>query len=72
MTVRGQHERGVAYVGTAGAISDFTWAAGLEPMLSSFSRMVFSWEMILRVAIMGWMGDGWVGMSCRWRGESGN
>ncbi len=43
-------------------MSDFTWAAGLEPMLSSFSRIVFSWEMILRVAMMGWMDDREVGM----------
>ena len=63
MIVRGRHKNGVAYVGTAGAMSDFTWAAGLEPMLSSFSRIVFSWEMILRVAMMGWMDGGWVGMS---------
>jgi len=41
----------VAYVGTAGEMFDFSPAAGLEPMLSSFSRIVFSWEMILRVAM---------------------
>ncbi len=33
-------------------MSDLTSAAGLEPMVSSFSRRVFSWEMILRVAMM--------------------
>lgn len=49
---------GSAHVGTAGAILDFSSAAGLEPMLSSFSRRVFSWEMIRRVAMMrmGWVG----------------
>lgn len=31
---------------------DFSFAAGLEPILSSFSRSVFSDEMILRVAIV--------------------
>jgi hypothetical protein len=54
-----QSKGGAAYVGTAGAMSDLTLAAGLEPMLSSFSRRVFSWEMILRVAMM----DGCVGDS---------
>jgi hypothetical protein len=43
-----------AYVGTAGAMLDFSFAAGLEPIESSFSRRVFSWETILRVAMMGW------------------
>lgn len=41
-----------AYAGTAGAMLDFSLAAGLEPIRSSFSRRVFSWEMILRVAIL--------------------
>jgi hypothetical protein len=40
-------------VGTAGAMFDFSCAAGLEPIVSSFSRRVFSWEMILRVAMVG-------------------
>lgn len=39
-------------VGTAGAMLDCWSAAGLEPTVSSFSRMVFSSEMILRVAIL--------------------
>lgn len=41
-----------SHVGTAGAMLDFSCAAGLEPMVSSFSRRFFSWEMILRVAIV--------------------
>lgn len=40
------------YVGTAGEMLDFSPAAGLAPMLSSFSRMDFSVETILRVAMM--------------------
>lgn len=40
-----------AYVGTAGATLDRSLAAGLEPIESSFSRIVFSVETILRVAI---------------------
>ena len=40
------------YVGTAGVMLDFSFAAGLEPILSSFSRRDFSSEMILRVAIL--------------------
>ena len=39
-------------MGTAGAMFDFSCAAGLEPIVSSFSRRVFSWEMILRVAMV--------------------
>jgi hypothetical protein len=39
------------YVGTAGEMLDFSLAAGLEPMLSSFSKMDFSVETILRVAM---------------------
>lgn len=39
-------------MGTAGAMLDCWSAAGLEPTVSSFSRMVFSSEMILRVAIL--------------------
>jgi hypothetical protein len=35
---------------------DFSFAAGLEPIVSSFSRRVFSWEIILRVAMVK---DGW-------------
>lgn len=31
-----------SHVGTAGAMLDFSCAAGLEPMVSSFSRRVFS------------------------------
>lgn len=42
---------GGTHVGTAGVILDFSFAAGLEPIRSSFSRRVFSDEMILRVAI---------------------
>jgi hypothetical protein len=41
-----------SHVGTAGAMFDFSCAAGLEPIVSSFSRRVFSWEMILRVAMV--------------------
>lgn len=41
-----------SHVGTAGAMLDFSCAAGLEPMLSSFSRSVFSWGTILRVAMV--------------------
>ena len=43
---------GEAYAGTAGVMLDFSLAAGLEPIRSSFSRRVFSWDMILRVAIL--------------------
>lgn len=43
---------GGLYVGTAGLMSDFWLAAGLEPVGSSWSRMVFSVEMILREAIL--------------------
>lgn len=50
-------------MGTAGAMLDFSFAAGLAPMLSSFSRRVFSWEMILRVA----MDDGVDGRGVRSR-----
>ncbi len=38
-------------MGTAGDMLDFSPAAGLAPMLSSFSRSVFSVEMIRRVAM---------------------
>jgi len=41
-----------AYAGTAGEMLDFSPAAGLEPIRSSFSSSDFS-EMILRVAIAG-------------------
>jgi hypothetical protein len=41
-----------SHVGTAGAMFDFSCAAGLEPIVSSFSRRVFSWEMILRVSMV--------------------
>jgi hypothetical protein len=51
--VGGTGGAGEAYVGTAGEMLDFSPAAGLEPMRSSFSRRDFSWEMILRVAIVG-------------------
>lgn len=44
--------KGASYAGTAGVMLDFSFAAGLEPILSSFSRRVFSWEMILRVAMV--------------------
>lgn len=45
-------------MGTAGAMLDCWSAAGLEPTVSSLSRMVFSSEMILRVAILtGWKGE---------------
>ena len=40
------------YVGTAGVMLDFSDAAGLALILSSFSRRDFSSEMILRVAIV--------------------
>lgn len=47
----GQRREGNAenntYMGTAGAILDCVPAAGLAPTMSSFSRMVFSPEMIL-------------------------
>jgi hypothetical protein len=50
-----ENEDGVkAYAGTAGVMLDFSLAAGLEPIRSSFSRRVFSWEIILRVAILVW------------------
>lgn len=47
-----ENERGTAYAGTAGVMLDFSLADGLKPIRSSFSRRVFSWEMILRVAIL--------------------
>lgn len=40
------------YMGTAGAMLDCVPAAGLAPTMSSFSRMVFSPEMILWVAMV--------------------
>ena len=40
-----------SYVGTAGDMFDFSLAAGLEPMLSSFSRIVFSDATMRRVAM---------------------
>lgn len=57
----------ITHSGTAGLMSDFWLAAGLAPTWSSWSRMVFSVEMILRVAIIGkkvpqdggWRGMGW-------------
>jgi hypothetical protein len=39
------------YVGTAGAMLDFSLAAGLAPIESSFSKIVFSDATILLVAI---------------------
>lgn len=42
---------GGTHVGTAGVMFDFSLAAGLAPTVSSLSRMVFSLEMIRRVAI---------------------
>lgn len=49
---------GGAYMGTAGAMLDFVPAAGLAPTMSSFSRMVFSPEMILWVAMLLTWGGG--------------
>lgn len=50
---RGKWETGHnTYVGTAGAMLDCVPAAGLAPTMSSFSRMVFSPEMILWVAMV--------------------
>lgn len=49
--VRGGVASSFTHVGTAGLMSDFWLAAGLLPTVSSLSRMVFSVEMILRVAI---------------------
>ena len=40
-----RHEE--AYVGTAGAMLDFSEALGVVSFLSSFSRNVFSFEIIL-------------------------
>ena len=40
-------------MGTAGEMLDLPPAARLEPIPSSLSRIVFSWDMILRVAIGG-------------------
>lgn len=39
-------------MGTAGAMFDRSFAGGLAPMVSSFSRMDFSVATILRVAMM--------------------
>lgn len=41
-----------AYAGTAGAMFDCWLAAGLAPTASSFSRIVFSDDMILREDIL--------------------
>lgn len=43
---------GASHVGTAGLISDCWLAGGLAPTKSSLSRMVFSVDIILRVAIL--------------------
>jgi hypothetical protein len=45
------------YVGTAGAILDRSLAGGLDPMWSSFSRIVFSDGTILRLAMMDRLGE---------------
>jgi hypothetical protein len=42
-----------SYVGTAGLMLDFSLAAGLAPIESSFSSMVFSDATILLVAMAG-------------------
>jgi len=44
---------------------DFSLAAGLEPMWSSFSKMVFSDATILRVAMMAWTLVGATGIQRR-------
>jgi hypothetical protein len=43
-----------AHIGTAGAMLDRSLAAGLAPMLSSFSRMDFSVETMRRDVIAVW------------------
>lgn len=53
------------HVGTAGLMSDGWSAAGLAPTVSSLSKMVFSVEMILRVAIFVW------GEAAKMGGEDG-
>lgn len=49
---RGGERRGQTHAGTAGEMLLFWPAAGLKAPASSFSSMVFSWEMILRLAMM--------------------
>lgn len=43
---------GVTYLGTAGAMLDFSPAGGLAPTVSSFSRIVFSPAARRRVAMV--------------------
>lgn len=57
---------GAPHMGTAGLMSDLSPAAGLAPTVSSLSRMVFSVEMILRVAMLTTgFGHNWKG-GCVW------
>lgn len=51
MPLMGKESLSLAYVGTAGATLDRSFAGGLAPMESSFSRMDFSVATILLVAM---------------------
>src|SRR3569833_2947381 len=58
-----------SYVGTAGDVSYFWFSAGLAPMLSSFSSIVFSVATFRRVAmtLVGlWAGLTWQRCRAKW------